>query len=66
MSGYNLKSAADQHNFKILDLVNLGFSIFSVIFLLICEKIKNSYKLRLSFSSSPSSKYSIIVNNFQK
>ena len=61
LSGYNLKSAADQAVLNIIDILALAFTLFSVVFFIIFRKRMAKVRDWLDFTSISQDDFTILV-----
>ena len=61
LSGFNLKSTADQGYLNVLDILNLVLTIVSIIYFLICRKITFRMQNWLDYADISQEDYSVLV-----
>jgi uncharacterized protein YegP (UPF0339 family) len=66
LSGYNLKSAADQAYLNIVDILALAFTLFSVIFFIVFRKRMSKVRDWLDFSTISQDDFTVLVEDIPK
>ena len=66
MSGYNLKSAADQHAIDIIDCLALAYTILSVIFFFVFRRKLNTIRDWLDFNVVSQDDFAILIEDVPK
>ena len=61
ISGYNLKSSIDQSHLNILDILNLAFTIFSIVFFIVIRKMRFAEAQWLDFNEITEDNFTVLV-----
>ena len=66
MSGYNLKSAADQSEINIIDILALAFTLISIVFFIVFRKQLNKMRDWLDFNIVSQDDFTVFVEDIPK